>query len=329
MDNGPLISVIVPVYKTEKYLRKCVDSIINQTYKNLEIILVDDGSPDNSGAICDKYAQKDERVKVIHKENGGVSDARNAGIKAAKGEYLGFVDSDDWIELDLYSDLASCIRLNADVIIYNLKYLDEAGRIVKASPYLPEGYLYINNKDMKMLRLLTENSLLGYVWNKLWKKELIQKEIFLDLMTREDICFMYKILDKINFIYCLNVYGYNYIQRNESLLHMGNVRNIETLGVVNKVISVGIERLSKKNNQILYNIIMQNLCIDIVIKDILRNRQISSNKKNKLLNNILNNREMIRRFKLRYCSNKLYAFVVCCLKLRKYKFLYFLNIKSK
>ncbi|MCB8516908.1 glycosyltransferase, partial [Enterococcus durans] len=96
------ISIIVPIYNVEQYLRKCVDSILAQTFTDFEVILVDDGSPDNSGAICDEYAKLDSRVRVIHKENGGLSDARNAGIEIAKGKYLGFVDSDDFIDKDMY-----------------------------------------------------------------------------------------------------------------------------------------------------------------------------------------------------------------------------------
>ena len=92
-----LISIIIPVYKVEKYLEKCINSIIGQTYTNLQIILVDDGSPDNSGKICDKYAKEDSRIEVIHKSNGGLSEARNRGIERAKGKYIGFVDSDDYI----------------------------------------------------------------------------------------------------------------------------------------------------------------------------------------------------------------------------------------
>ena len=111
-----LVSVIVPIYKVEKYLGKCVDSIINQTYKNLEIILVDDGSPDNSGKICDEYAKKDNRIKVIHKENGGLSSARNAGLDVATGEFIAFVDSDDRIHLDFVEKLYRAIKEeNADI----------------------------------------------------------------------------------------------------------------------------------------------------------------------------------------------------------------------
>lgn len=108
--QSSFISVIVPVYKVEEYLPRCVDSILAQSYENLEVILVDDGSPDGSGAICDDYAQKDSRVKVIHKTNGGLSSARNAGIEAARGEYLAFVDSDDWLEPDAYSRMMAVMK---------------------------------------------------------------------------------------------------------------------------------------------------------------------------------------------------------------------------
>lgn len=110
------ISVIVPVYNVETYLRECIDSIINQTYKNLEIILVDDGSTDSSPAICDQYAQKDRRILVIHKGNGGASDARNAGLDVATGDYIGFIDSDDYIEADMYEVLLNnAIKYKADI----------------------------------------------------------------------------------------------------------------------------------------------------------------------------------------------------------------------
>ena len=102
---GELISVIVPIYNVEKYIKKCIDSIINQTYKNLEIILVNDGSPDECGKICDEYERIDSRIVVIHKENGGLSDARNAGLKVMHGKYVAFVDSDDWIEPEMYLSL--------------------------------------------------------------------------------------------------------------------------------------------------------------------------------------------------------------------------------
>lgn len=116
VDLQELISVIIPVYNVEKYLKRCVDSVINQTYKNLEIILVDDGSPDNCGAICDEYAERDNRIKVIHKENGGLSSARNAGIDVASGTYLSFIDSDDYVSEQFIEKLYSMIKeYDADI----------------------------------------------------------------------------------------------------------------------------------------------------------------------------------------------------------------------
>lgn len=112
-----LISVIVPIYRVEKYLEPCIESIINQTYKNLEIILVDDGSDDNCGEICDKYAKIDARIKVIHKKNAGLNNARKSGIKIASGKYIGYVDGDDWIEPDMYETLLrNAVKYNVDVV---------------------------------------------------------------------------------------------------------------------------------------------------------------------------------------------------------------------
>lgn len=104
------ISIIVPVYNIEKYIVRCIESILNQTYSNLEIILVDDGSTDSSGGICDEYAKKDDRIVVIHKVNGGLSDARNAGLKVVTGDYIGYVDGDDWIDSTMYEDMLSVME---------------------------------------------------------------------------------------------------------------------------------------------------------------------------------------------------------------------------
>ena len=119
MKRMPKISVIIPVYKVEQYLPECLDSIINQTYKNLEIICIDDGSPDNSGKILDEYASKDNRIRVIHKENGGISSARNAGLDIATGDWISFVDSDDWLDINTYEKLlSSADEANTDIVMF-------------------------------------------------------------------------------------------------------------------------------------------------------------------------------------------------------------------
>lgn len=123
-----LISVIIPVYKVEKYINRCVESVLVQNYHNIEVILVDDGSPDNCGIICDRYADKDSRVKVIHKTNGGLSDARNAGLNIATGQYICFIDSDDYIEKDMLKDMYdNIVRTGADITICNYCAVDNEG----------------------------------------------------------------------------------------------------------------------------------------------------------------------------------------------------------
>lgn len=130
MKQQPLISVIVPVYNVEQYIHQCVDSILSQTYKNLEIILVDDGSPDNCPAICDGYARNDDRVKIIHQENGGLSAARNSALDLCTGEYIAFVDSDDWIESNAYEEMMSEMqKKDLDVVFCGVNVITADGAI--------------------------------------------------------------------------------------------------------------------------------------------------------------------------------------------------------
>ena len=129
MDSKELISVIVPVYNVRSYLEKCFESVAGQNYRNLEIILVDDGSTDGSGALCEELARRDSRVRVIHKKNGGLGSARNAGIDAARGEILSFIDSDDWIEPGMYDTLTEIMhRENAQIIACGIKKVSETGK---------------------------------------------------------------------------------------------------------------------------------------------------------------------------------------------------------
>lgn len=148
--SGMLISVIVPVYNIEsEYLERCIRSICNQTYKNLEIILVDDGSNDGSGIICDKFAMEDSRIRVFHKENGGSSSARNLGIKEAKGEYIGFIDSDDYIESDMYELLAGAVeKYNAPMAQISRDEIDETGMRMPDICVPPKEELRITSEDM-------------------------------------------------------------------------------------------------------------------------------------------------------------------------------------
>lgn len=168
-----LVSVIVAVYNIEEYLPRCVDSILAQTYEKLEIILVDDGSTDKSGRICDEYAEKDSRIQVIHKKNGGLSDARNAGMDIATGEYIGFVDGDDWIDRDMYRAMyEACEKENAQIAACRYKQITKSG-VIDASTGNSVSLSKIEALEIYICgdeRYLIYNS----VWSKLFSAELIQ-----------------------------------------------------------------------------------------------------------------------------------------------------------
>ncbi len=209
----PLISVIVPIYNVEEYLPKCVDSIINQSYKNLEIILVDDGSPDNSPQICDEYAQKDSRIKVIHKENGGLSDARNVGLKASNGEYVSFIDSDDWINADFISELYKGIESGVDIAECATRLFDGEDRTIRVRG-AEEGKI---SKSEALIKLITEEGVYPTVWDKLYKKSIIADIPFAEGKYHEDDFWTWQVLKKANGLYCSEKPMYNYLQRNTSI----------------------------------------------------------------------------------------------------------------
>jgi glycosyltransferase involved in cell wall biosynthesis len=208
----PLISVIVPVYKVEPYLRRCIDSIRNQTYTNLEIILVDDGSPDNCGHICDEYAQKDKRILVIHQENGGLSAARNSGLDRCTGDYIGFVDSDDCIHPEMYE------RLYQDICTYhtrlafchpNMCY----GSIPDINKNLPTE---CKDKEFVILKSMTEN-IWWSAWTKLYERSLFKKLRYPHGKTNEDYAitmYIYDMCDRIAINYNKL---YNYCVRENSI----------------------------------------------------------------------------------------------------------------
>lgn len=162
------LSVIVPIYKVEEYLHRCIDSILNQTYSNLEVILVDDGSPDNCGKICDVYAERDNRIKVLHEKNAGVSAARNSGIEIATGEYIAFIDSDDYIAINMFGDMIELLeKNNLDIISCNA-FIAKGDKIIGRAG---DGKLFIFEK-----KEIVEKSLNDYdnsPWNKIYKRKAI------------------------------------------------------------------------------------------------------------------------------------------------------------
>lgn len=218
-DSDVLISIIVPVYNVEKYLEMCVDSIITQTYSNLEIILVDDGSTDKSGEICDVYAEKDRRIQVIHKENGGLSDARNAGLEIACGEYIGFVDSDDYIESDMFEQMfRQCEDKGAQMSC--VRY-DEVGEGADTVPQADGNVKILTSKQyLKNILIGNEDDFSNYhVMERLYHKKILEGLRFTVGKCFEDILFSTKaILNAKNCIY-INKICYHYRIREGSITH--------------------------------------------------------------------------------------------------------------
>ena len=190
-----LISVIIPVYKVEEYLTRCVDSVINQTYKNLEIILVDDGSPDNCGIICDEYAQKDSRIKVIHKENGGLSSARNVGVDVAKGTYIAFVDSDDFIHEEFIEKLYEILKSN-DADISQCDFIKTNGE--KPNLDTEETIKVYDNISFLDSMYKVNGVHIVVAWNKLYKSELFAEIRYPEGKIHEDEAVIHLLIHKAN-----------------------------------------------------------------------------------------------------------------------------------
>lgn len=221
MNQKPLISVVVPVYNVEKYLNKCLDSIIGQTYRKLEIILVDDGSTDESGSICDVYREKDSRVRVIHQKNQGLSGARNTGIDNANGELLGFVDSDDYILENMYERLLEVLLKNdAQISICDCECIIEAGEEINHQEY-PKIETEVLNKEQALQRL--DGFSYPYwkyvtAWNKLYRKHLFEEIRYPVGKKNEDEFIAHILISKAERLAVISEPLYMYVQRADSIM---------------------------------------------------------------------------------------------------------------
>ena len=223
------ISLIVAIYNTEPYLRRCLDSIIEQTYQQLEIILVNDGSTDSSGVICDEYAKRDKRIKVIHKKNGGVSDARNIGISAATGGYIGYVDSDDFIEPNMYEKMLNAlIEHDAQITICRFRRVDNDTSI-KILDEKSTGEVHIFSRDEALNIFVSEDEkclILPSVWSKLFAREIVDGQKFDLVKSAEEIMYTTKALCRAKRVVYIDEFLYNYVvERDGSLMSQKNAIN--------------------------------------------------------------------------------------------------------
>lgn len=217
------ISIIVPIYKVENRLEYCIKSILNQTFNNFEIILVDDGSPDNCGRICDEYEKKDKRIKVVHKENGGLSDARNTGIDIAKGQYIGFVDSDDIIHPRMYEILFKCInKSNSDIVQCKFKRFNNLDEIKYDLDNYYEVFEEYDNKRA-IIDMIDNNKINVNSWNKLYKYQLFETLRFPKGKIHEDEFLTYKLLYNSKKIAYIDEELYYYYQNDNGIMNGSNI----------------------------------------------------------------------------------------------------------
>lgn len=223
MKSNPLISIIVPVYKAEKYLHRCVDSLLAQTFQDFEILLIDDGSPDQSGEICDEYARQDSRVRVLHKENGGVSSARNKGLDNAIGEYLTFIDADDWLDIDCFEKGFSLLKQNdLDILQYSYRMISEEDEsIISVHEY--------DCNPMNWIDFVKEDHFLECVWGNFIRMSIIERyhlRFDEDLHLAEDQLFIMMAMTLSKKIAQTNKIYYNYFQNPESATHNSRKEDI-------------------------------------------------------------------------------------------------------
>ena len=227
-DKRQLISVIVPVYNVEKYLDRCLDSIRKQTYDNLEIILVDDGSADGSGQMCDVAAKEDKRIRVIHTPNGGLSHARNEGLEVARGDFIAFVDSDDYIHKEMFGRmLDTMISESSDMVICGIEnFSDDSLPGENTKNELPDSYISVDKPDI--FKCLLERDLVTVVqWNKLYKRRIFDDIRYPVGRLHEDVYVIHKELAQCSRITYLDAKMYFYYQRNDSIMHTESRKSVE------------------------------------------------------------------------------------------------------
>lgn len=277
------ISIIVPIYKVEKYLDRCIESIVNQTYKNIEIILVDDGSPDNCPQMCDEWAKKDERIKVVHKQNGGVSTARNAGLDIATGEYIQFVDSDDFLELNACEILISNMKnTNADLVVANFKNIGGEARIKQINDFVTR------DQSDAMVKLISCGSF-GYLHAKLFRKELIKSYFICELKYHEDFIFVSEYIKNCTTISYLNTTIYNYVLNQNSAMFTFSKIHFYNACIVVQYCN---RKLKKRyTNTIIFIDTLINKLLLSVLLEIINTTQLSKKEKKQYISQCITTQE--------------------------------------
>lgn len=298
-----MISIIIPVYNVEKYLERCVNSVLKQSYNDLEIILVDDGSTDNSGKICDRFKKKDDRIIVIHQRNQGLSAARNIGITKANGEYIAFVDSDDYILDDMYETLyKNLIKNDADISICKYQCVSENQKIDFS---LDSNNIIIMDKVKAMNELLLDKTITNHAWNKLYKKDIFNNTKFPIGKKFEDIGTMYLLFEKAQKIVYQDTTQYIYINRDGSILHNKNPQLLQDyISSINSRYEYLLKRYKSEYEEMLnYNLLFVIIQYHIIAIGQKQKKMYYSNltvNEYKKLLKIAKNTKIVKKLKLKY-----------------------------
>lgn len=309
------VSIIIPVYNVEQYLERCINSVLNQTYTNIEIILVDDGSTDNSGAICDKYKDMDNRIDVIHKKNGGLSSARNIAIPLIKGTYVVFVDSDDWIDSDMITDMVKIIKeYDADIVSCEVVRTTGVDNNDYKKKYDKSITTYTKDEYLQIYFKIKGNKTIYYAHSKIYKKEVIEENLYPIGLTSEDVVGTLKTILNSNKIVNVNYPYYNYYINNNSITGSFSEKDFDLLDIWDEVIDIckkndngAYVNYAKLNrNRINYTLLMR-MAINLKYKDM---DKLYKDKKIQLLNNLKKNKKEILNNKLPL-SRKITIQMIC------------------
>ncbi len=317
-----LISVVIPIYNVEQYLKKCIDSVINQTYNNIEIILVDDGSPDDCGNICDEYAKKDSRIKVIHKINGGLSDARNAGIEIASGKYITFIDSDDIVENDYIEYLYKLLKkYNTKISICSYYVITEDNKKIDYGKDYKE---QIMAKEECLERMLCEEGFSVSAWAKMYDIQLFNNVRYPYGKICEDNGTTYKLIDQVDKVAYGNIPKYYYLKRSGSIMSNNfNIKKMDMIELTDEMCDFLYEKYPIIENSIRRRKAYARFNI---LRQMLNNKNVDKNMENEIVNWILDNKKEIINNPKSSLRDKV---ALICLMINKRVFRLVWNIYSK
>ncbi len=296
------ISIIVPIYKVEKYIRQCVDSIISQTYKSLEIILVDDGSPDNCTSICDEYALKDSRIIVIHQDNKGLIEARKSGLRAATGEYVCFVDGDDWIEPDMYDNIRSAVEKYGPDCVITQFYYSYPDKEDKSNYHLYKEYYSRREMEKEVFPTMLfcepyySFGIYPNCWTKVFKKEILEKHLYgVDSRIRmgEDIAFTFPCLMECQSIAFIDKPFYHYRINPESMTKSYDERLYDRIFLPYEILKSSNTAISLAQQLPYYLLYL----INFFLRNELNAKNADNSNRNLKLKAIVDNSEMQNRLK--------------------------------